>query len=71
MTESGSLPYRLGNALARGLQEAWLQRIQGSVIMSNYEEDQKISKERTHGRTYPGNIFRLYLTLVLFQYRAY
>jgi len=39
--------------------------------MLNYEEDQKISKEQTHGRTYPGNIFRLYLTLVLFQYRAY
>jgi hypothetical protein len=35
------------------------------------EEDQKISKERTHGRVYPGSIFRLYLTLVLLRYRAY
>jgi len=48
-----------------------LQRIQGSVIMFPCEEDQKISSERTHGRAYLGSIFRLRLTLVLFQYRAY
>jgi len=64
-------PREIQSLLVRGLQEAWLQRIQGSVIMLDDEEDQEISKERTHGRAYPGSIFRLYLTLVLLRYRAY
>ena len=67
-TERNSIPMGEGT---RPFQDAWLQRIQGSVIILICEEDQEISKERTHGRAYPGSIFRLYLTLVLLRYRAY